>query len=151
QVGIGLPTSGSQTLTELNTDASSTSSLVFFDLDPTIPGVDVVYTAASAPADSIRKYVKQPDGTWVNRGAYTFGGVDHVAVAVNADGSASIYAAGPGGVITFSDPAPLTATIAGDAGTFPNYLIAPPAGYTIGGIDFSPIGNTICYPNCDQS
>ncbi len=135
-VGTGLPTSGSQTLTRLTFDGASTSSFYLLDLNPAIPGPDVMYAATSAAVDGIHKYVKQGDGTWVFMGVVTYSGFDHVIASADASGHVTVFAAAPQGVCRFSDDSPLTAVISGAA---PAFRITPADGESFGGIDFVPV------------
>ncbi len=140
-VGSGLPTSGSQTLTgPLNgNDNSSVSGFSMLDLNPAIAGVDVLYSATSAGLVGIRKYVKIADGTWQPRGYVAFTGIDHVVAVAETDGTVTLYGGGIAGLAKFRDTAPLTGTL---TGALTAYLIAPPAGYTMGGFDFAPTAST---------
>jgi len=134
QVGAGgLPTSGSQALTTLNTDGSSTSQFYMLDLDPAVPGVDVMYTAASAATESVHKYVKI-GGVWTFKGAIDFPGIDQVIAETDIRGGVVVYAASTTSVSVVLDPAPLTGSIAGLTLTS---IISPASGYQLGGISFS--------------
>jgi hypothetical protein len=146
-VGSGLPTSGSQTVSAaLNgSDGASTSSFYLLDLDATVPGVDVLYTASSAAGEGVHKYVLTTGG-WVSRGFVGLLGIDHVLAEAQPDGSAVVYASNVNGVVRFVDSAPLSSTLSGTAST---YLITAPSGFTFGGMEFAP--GTSCYANCDGS
>ncbi|MGH7243928.1 MAG: hypothetical protein ACREJD_10960 [Phycisphaerales bacterium] len=134
QVGIGLPTTGSQALTTLNTDGASTSSMFMLDLDPNIPGPDVMYTAATVPVDCTHKYVKT-GGVWVLQGQIDFPLIDQVVAEQGVDGGVTVYIGSVDRISVFHDPAPLTGSITGLA---LNSLITPDAGFTLGGISLSP-------------
>src|SRR6185369_6388079 len=59
KVGTGLPTATvdtPQTLSLLTTDGASTSAFFFEDLSPSVPGIDTLYTSASAQGEGIHKY-----------------------------------------------------------------------------------------------
>jgi len=150
QVGVGLPTSGSQTLTSLTTanPAMSTSSFAFLDLDAGVPGVDVMYTGTSAGGIGVHKFVLQ-GGAWVEKGFVAFtADVDHVAARKNPDGSVTIIAGQPAGVTILNDAAPLTGTLSGNAPASPT--IVPDATFQFAGVDFAP-QSAACYANCDGS
>lgn len=133
QVGTGLPTIGSQPLTTLNTDGASTSSFYMLDLDPAVPGPDVMYTATTVPSDGAHKYVKS-NGVWVEKGFVELPLIDHVIAEVGVDGGVTVYLGSTNTVSVFHDSAPLTGSITGLA---LNSIIAPDEGYTLGGISFS--------------
>jgi hypothetical protein len=68
-VGTGLPTTAGQTTTNLPGFPTTTSPYQFFfaDLNPAIPGVDVLYVADDAAATGIQKY-SYTGSTWVANG-----------------------------------------------------------------------------------
>jgi hypothetical protein len=68
-VGTGLPTTTGQTTTNLPGFPTTTSPYQFFfaDLNPAIPGVDVLYVADDAAATGIQKY-SYTGSTWVANG-----------------------------------------------------------------------------------
>ncbi len=135
RVGSGLPTSGLTTSTQLTPGNTSASSFYFVDADPTVPGVDTLYTVV----DSLNKY-SLVGGSWVARGSVAFSPInnafDHIVAGRNADGSVSIYASGTQAVVAFTDAAPLTSSITGLLGTT---IITAQQGYTLGGIEFTPV------------
>ncbi|MBS0190929.1 MAG: hypothetical protein U0573_03415 [Phycisphaerales bacterium] len=133
QVGIGLPTVGNQSLTTLNTDGASTSSFIMLDLDPSVPGPDVMYTAATVPTDCSHKYVKS-GGVWVLKGQIDLPGIDQITAEANVDGGVTVYIASTSTVSVYHDPAPLTGSITGLTLTS---IITPDTGYTLGGIALS--------------
>lgn len=135
--GTGLPTSGSQALTKITTDGSSQSSFAMLDASDAIAGPDVMYAAGSTTL-GVNKYVKQTNGTWLLKGTVLMpngNGGEHVIAKLNSDGTATVFAADNTGVVTFTDPAPLTSTISGS----PRYLFQAAEGYTMGGLDFAPV------------
>ena len=74
-VGTGLPTTSGQTITPLpgipaSAAASNQYAFVFFDRDPAIPGVDLLYVADQTAGNGLLKY--SFDGTtWTARGSFT--------------------------------------------------------------------------------
>lgn len=75
RVGNGLPSAPDQTLTGLPitvADISSGGQFAFADLNPNVPGVDVLYLASvsssEGPAAGIRKF-SLVDGNWVENGS----------------------------------------------------------------------------------
>ncbi|MFT3683802.1 MAG: GC-type dockerin domain-anchored protein [Phycisphaerales bacterium] len=139
----GLPTSGAQTPVPVTTDGVSVAGFALIDASQAIAGPDVVYVATSSPS-TLRKHVKQADGTWLLRGSIPFTFIEDVAAKINANGSVTIYAGGPYGIAVFTDAAPLTANLTGTLGAF---VITPADGYTLGGFDFAP-DNTVTPPAC---
>ena len=79
KVGSGLPTSGSQLLTTLTTDAQSTNAFYFADLSGAVPGVDTLYTSTGV----LRKY-SLVAGSWVANGSV---GTGFEALTAAVDGS----------------------------------------------------------------
>jgi hypothetical protein len=134
QVGTGLPTSGRPALMRLNTDSASPSSFALLDLDPTIPGPDVLYSVVTTPSVSLRKHVKQADGTWAPKGVYSTGSVDQIVARREQNGSVTLYFGATAGFSTLVDPVPLTSTLSGSQSSF---LITPPAGFKFGGMAFA--------------
>lgn len=69
-VGTGLPTTATQTVTSLpgfpTTTGNSPTQFVFADLDPSVPGVDVLYVADVSVG--LRKF-SLVSGTWQSNGA----------------------------------------------------------------------------------
>jgi hypothetical protein len=135
KAGTGLPTSGAQTQTLLTTDGASTSSFYFLDASTTIPGVDVVYTAATTN-EGVHKYVKQPNGTWAAKGIYAFPAVFQIIATLEPDGSATIFVGSEGEIRKLTDATPFTGTIS--SATPATTIITAPDGYKLGGIEFAP-------------
>ncbi|HUN81133.1 MAG TPA: hypothetical protein VMV81_06430 [Phycisphaerae bacterium] len=138
KVGNGLPTSGSQTLTRLNAADSSISSFYFLDASSTVSGVDTAYAASSNP-QSLQKYNKV-GSSWTLAGSIaTVNDVEHVVARLGTDGSATIYFITGGNVYRIVDPTPYGGTL---SGSLPQSYITPAtaagAGYTLGGLDFTP-------------
>lgn len=76
-VGLGFPTTNGQTTTLLpglsSTAGLSVNGFAFFDLDPTVPGVDVLFVAderTTYPDGGIYKY-SLVGGSWVSNGNIT--------------------------------------------------------------------------------
>lgn len=105
QVGTGLPTTASQTVSVLpgfsgTAVGSSPNSFYLADLDATVPGVDVAYVADDRAAGGIQKW-SLVNNAWVQNGTITGSGVRGLQgsasgtsvslVASSADGS-SLFA-----------------------------------------------------------
>jgi hypothetical protein len=72
-VGTGLPTTSGQTIVQqagLPTTTSNSVGYVFFDRDPGVAGVDLLYVADQTTANGIRKY-SYNGTTWTSRGNIT--------------------------------------------------------------------------------
>ncbi len=117
-VGSGLPTNSGNTNTIFvaTPTTSSVYQSVFFDLDPNVPGVDVLYLTDSNTG--IQKYTY--NGTsWAAQGTITFGYAGGLMASRSAMSNAvTIYAASTsaagGSVVSFTDPnTTLTGSIAG--------------------------------------
>lgn len=135
KVGTGMPTSGSQSVTALETDNVSVSCFAMLDLNPSIAGVDTLFTATDA---SVRKYILQGNGTWLASGTVATianNSVEQIIAGVNANGSVSVFFAGTSAVLSFNDPTPATGSIAGITAST---IVTAPVGYTLGGIEFVP-------------
>lgn len=144
-VGVGLPTSGSQTLATLTHDNASVSCFQFIDADESAPGVDVLYTATST-SSSLRKY-NLVAGNWEPRGMLTGStDVEEVVVRQHPNGEAVIYALHNGNVYRIVDAQPYGGTLSGPLG---DVYLSPPAGFTLGGLALAPfeLGDA----NCDGS
>lgn len=133
RVGTGLPESGSQTLTKLETDNISKSSFYLLDLDSGIAGPDTLY----AVGDNLYKY-SYNGSAWVAKGSVPFSLstdiFDHVIAQANGDGSISVFAAGAKGVIAVTDPS-ATGSLTGLSAT---QILTAGADYQFGGIEFTP-------------
>jgi hypothetical protein len=86
QVGSGLPTSGSQTLTTLTSDGQSTNSFFFADLSAAVPGVDTLYSSTGV----LRKY-SLVGGSWIANGGAVGTGFEAITAAVNGS-DVTLYA-----------------------------------------------------------
>lgn len=130
QVGTGLPTTGAQTITAWTADAVSTSSFYMVDSDS-----DTVFETMYAVAPSlVRKYVLAA-GVWVPKGSVALTNALQVVASVEPGGAVTVFAGGAGSVISFVDPNPASGSITGLTTTT---IVSAPAGYTLGGIEFTP-------------
>lgn len=139
QVGVGLPESGSQSLTTLTTDGQSTNCFYFVDADAGITGLDTLYTATGS---GVRKY-NLVGGVWTAMGLFTSTSeIEQVAVALDSLGVATIYAGGPGALFKITDSTPYGGLASGSLPT----LLTPAEGFTFGGLDFAPVPEpgTLC-------
>lgn len=136
RVGTGTPTAGAQSVVGLTTSLNvSASSFFMLDLNPAIPGVDTMYAAT----DNLRKYILSTSGTWAAAGTVanaSNNAFENVIARANPDGSVSVFAAGPAAVISITDPAGVSGSITGLAAST---IISAPSGYTLGGIEFTPV------------
>ena len=136
QVGIGTPTSGSQTLTGLTTALGvSASSFVLLDLNSAIAGVDTMYAAT----DNLRKYIKQANGTWAAAGIVTNAtgnAFEQIIAKANVDGSVSVYAAGAAALVSLTDANGVSGSIQGLTTTT---VLSAASGFQLGGIEFAPV------------
>jgi hypothetical protein len=102
QVGTGLPTTDSQTVTALpgfpgSTAGASPYSFYLADLDATVPGVDVAYVADDRAAAGIQKW-SLVNNVWVLNGTISGSGVrglqgstNGTSVALVASSATSLY------------------------------------------------------------
>ena len=144
------PTTGNQTYTTLasfdgsggtvNNQIVNPNSFVMFDLDPTIPGVDVLYVAediynGGATTDNtskgLTKFCKNATGLWVKKGSAacptasngltgltgtynaSTGVITLYAVTESADGSGITTSTAPTSVVTITDNTGYNGTLAG--------------------------------------
>lgn len=135
QVGTGLPTFGSQMLTKLTTDGSSTVSFYFLDADVSVSGVDTIYAASSIGA-TFRKY-NLVAGSWTPKGLLVMpeGEPGHVTAKLMPNGQAIVYVGHGAGIYRYADAQPYGGSLSGDMGSV---FLPVPEGYTWGGFDFAP-------------
>ncbi|ALW85802.1 hypothetical protein AUC43_12290 [Hymenobacter sedentarius] len=144
QVGTGLPTTASQTITLLpgfpTTSGPSTYAFYFADLSTTVPGVDVVYAVddRTTTDGGIQKW-SLVGSTWTLNGTITgtpapaLRGLDGKTTGTTV----SLLASGNGGVYLVSDNAGYNA--APSTTTLPAALIAAPASNAVfRGVAFAP-------------
>ncbi|HEX4780404.1 MAG TPA: FG-GAP-like repeat-containing protein [Usitatibacter sp.] len=107
QVGAGLPTSASQTITKLpgfsNTNSTSPYGYFFADLDGTVPGVDTLYVADDGAA-AVTKF-SLVGGTWVSNGVIGVDADDFRSIVGVVNGtSVTLYAVKGGNrLVTLTD------------------------------------------------
>ncbi len=135
RVGTGLPKSGSQPLTRLTTDGSSTVTFYFLDANPAVAGVDTIY-AASSIGGTFRKY-NLVGSTWTPKGLLVMpnGEPGQVTAKLMPDGRAMVYVGHAFGIYRYMDPQPYGSDLSGDLGIV---YLAPAEGYALGGFDFAP-------------
>jgi hypothetical protein len=97
----GLPTSGSQSYTRLYPESHAAQSFVFLDLDPSVTGVDVLYTASSNPSNALRKY-SLVNGEWRSCGWISLDIIENVTATKYKD-EVVIFAATDDTVYRFVD------------------------------------------------
>ncbi len=88
QIGTGLPTTPTNyaNLPGFNLRGGTPNAMEFFDLNPAVDGLDVMYLTNSKGA-GLTKFSKDAGGTWTNNGAIGSGGDDFVGMAAIQDGS----------------------------------------------------------------
>jgi hypothetical protein len=115
EVGIGLPTTGSQTLKRLTTDGASTNAFFLADLNEAVPGVDTLYSSTSAQGIGLHKYSKLCAGdncNWVANGIVALPGIEAITAAVSGS-DVIIYATDGGRVLRLTDSTGYNAAIVG--------------------------------------
>jgi hypothetical protein len=166
QIGSGLPTTGSQTFANLPGIPARTRprQFAFADLDPNVPGADVIYLASQNPLvpGGIQKY-SLVNGTWVSNGQIgtTAEAYSGLTIAVNGSvvtifatrqGSNSATIRG-GELVKLTDNSGYNATISGtvsviaavttaDTKAFRGVALVPrPAPFTPGNIAVYRVGD----------
>jgi PEP-CTERM motif-containing protein len=129
QVGSGLPTSGSQTLTTLTTDGQSTNAFFFADLSPAVPGLDTLYTSTSV----LRKY-SLVGGAWVANGGAIGSGFEALTAAVNGT-NVTVYATNGLTVQRLVDTNGYNANLGGSLAT----ILTAGANESFRGLSFAPV------------
>jgi hypothetical protein len=154
-VGTGLPTSSGQTITNLNglpTTTHDPYSFVFFDMDASVPGYDLVYFASLATDIGLYKY--SFDGsTWTSRGNL-INSANYfprgITGRINCNGKIELYITTASSstnkanrVVTFTDNAAYNATITSNGSAMnpptTTLLYTAASNYALGGgICFAP-------------
>ncbi len=119
KIGSGLPSATNTSISSLaglpaSTASSQIVSFFLVDVNASIPGPDVLYTAMDASA-GIKKYALNNTGTWEAKGTIASSNLVSIDgfVADAATGSVRLFANTPTGLYTFVDNT-------GHAGTIPN-------------------------------
>jgi len=139
-IGSGLPTTASQTTTNLTglTTTSPTSPYQFqmFDMDATVPGVDVLYVADdNTTSGGIAKF-SLVSGTWVKNGSMgTAGDGYRGLIGVLDAGTVTLYATGSSKLIKLVDATGYNVAPTATATTLANAL----TNTAFRGISFTPI------------
>ena len=155
-VGSGLPTATvdtPQALTKLYNDGASTSAFFFLDLSNAVPGVDTLYTSASAQGEGLHKYAKtacngaldcyqDTNGAmvhWVSNGFVALPAIE--AITGSANGSAvTIYSTDKTSVYRLTDSTGYNATIGGSMSA---PIITVDENESIRGLAFAPSSTVV--------
>ena len=139
-VGTGLPTTTGQASANLPgfpaaDTASSAYGFYFFDLNPNIPGYDVVYVCddRSAAGGGLLKY-SLVSGTWVLNGNISSSSALRGVTGYASCSGVKLFISGQGGVFTFSDASGYNQPLTGSL----TQLITPATNTVVRGIAFAP-------------
>ncbi len=139
KVGTGLPTTGSQTIANLNFNSAPAEpyGYAFLTLGSTSTsnGPDTLYVADNS-AGAILKY-SLVGGTWTRTGSAALTGVTGVT-ANDASGTVTIYATTAGGIYSLTDTSGAGGTLSGT----PSMVATAAANTSLAGVAFAP-GTTI--------
>jgi hypothetical protein len=154
-VGTGLPTTAGQTITNLPGFLTSSSpyGFVFFDLDNTVAGVDVLYVADDVAG--IQKF-SLVGGSWVANGIIGTDADDYRGLTGSVSGNTvTLYASRKGGstatgggeLVSLSDNSGYNATLTG----VPTLLATATANTAFRGVAFAPVAPVLPSVNLSLS
>ncbi|QNP47315.1 fibronectin type III domain-containing protein [Diaphorobacter aerolatus] len=134
QVGNNLPTSGTQSITQLSDmPVNNFRGIAFARLGQGSGAADTLYAAAN-DADQIQKYIRS-GGTWTPSGSVALAGAHGLAVYATGDGNALLLASdGAGTLYQWFDASGATGILQGA----PNVIATLPVGEAFYGLALAP-------------